>query len=80
MTALTIQLSDSAAAFVRQQAAAHGFTSPDDYLASLVAQAQRHVEAALVAGLESGASRPMTHADWESLRDRVRQRQAGLNP
>jgi antitoxin ParD1/3/4 len=70
MTALTVQLPESAATFVRQQAAAEGFDSPEQYLASLVSQAQERLEAALVAGLDSGPSRPMTREDWIALKMR----------
>lgn len=80
MTALTVQLPDSAVAFVRQQAAAQGFASADDYLADLVDQAQQRLEAALVEGLDSGPSRPMTRADWDSLRQRVFDRQSAGPP
>ena len=73
MIALTVQLPDSAATFVRQRAAAEGFGSPEDYLASLVTKAQEQLEAALVAGLDSGPARPMTRADWDSLKERVGQ-------
>ncbi|MEX2173342.1 MAG: hypothetical protein WD872_03210 [Pirellulaceae bacterium] len=76
MTALTVQLPDSAATFVRQQAAAEGFHSPEEYLASLVSQAQERLEEALVAGLDSGPSRPMTSVDWDALKQRVREREA----
>jgi hypothetical protein len=71
MSALTIQLSDRAIAFLRQQATAEGFASADDYLAYLVAKTQEHVESALVAGLDSGPSRPMTAADWQTLRSKA---------
>jgi hypothetical protein len=76
MTALTVQLPESTATFVRQQAAAEVFASPEEYLASLATKAQELLEAALVAGLDSGPARPMTRADWDSLRERVIQRAA----
>jgi Arc/MetJ-type ribon-helix-helix transcriptional regulator len=80
MTALTVQLPDSAVEFVRQQAAVEGFASADDYLADLVAQAQQRLEAALIEGLDSGPSRPMTRTDWDSLKQRVFNRQAAGPP
>jgi hypothetical protein len=80
MTALTVQLHDSAVEFVRQQAAAQGFKSPEDYLASLVADAQQRLESALLQGLDSGLSRPMTRADWDALKQRVNDRQARSMP
>jgi antitoxin ParD1/3/4 len=80
MTALTVQLPDSAVTFVRQQAAAEGFESPDQYLASLVAEAQLRLEAALLDGLDSGPSRPMTRGDWDSLKQRVLDRQTAVPP
>ena len=76
MTAMTVQLPDSAANFLRQQAAAEGFKSPEEYLASLVASAQERLEAALVAGLDSGPSRSMTRTDWDALKQRVMEREA----
>ncbi len=80
MTALTVQLPDSAVEFVRHQAAAEGFASPDAYLGHLVAQAQQQLEAALVEGLDSGPSRPITRADWDSLKQRVFDRQTAGPP
>jgi hypothetical protein len=85
MTALTIRLPDSALAFVQEQAAARGYATPDAYLSALITEAQERatngkLEAELLRGLDSGPSRPMTTADWDTLRQRVRERaQAGAS-
>jgi len=80
MSAITVQLQDSAVEFVRQQAAARGFKSPEEFLASLVADAQQRLESALIQGLDSGLSRPMTRDDWDSLQQRVHDREVRSTP
>lgn len=81
MTTLTVQMSDTALQFIQQQASAGGFESPSAYLASLVESEQQRLESALLEGIESGPSRPMTRGDWDALRRRVEEReQAGSQP
>ena len=72
MSTFTIRLPDSAVQFVRQQASARGFKTAEDFLATLVTDAQERLEAALVHGLDSGPARPMTGEDWNKLRLRQR--------
>jgi hypothetical protein len=76
MNALTIELPDSAVEFVRQQASARGFKSPEDFLATLVTDAQKRLEDALIQGLDSRPSRPMNAADWDQLKQNVHSRSA----
>jgi Arc/MetJ-type ribon-helix-helix transcriptional regulator len=72
---LTVHLPESTLAFVNEQTAAQGYASPAEYVAALVAQAQwltsPELEDQLLTGLDSGPSRPMTAADWDSLRERI---------
>ncbi len=80
MNALTIELPDSAVEFARQQASARGFKSPEDFLATLVTDAQKRLEDALIQGLDSGPSRPMNAADWDQLKENVRSRSPRPTP
>lgn len=77
MVSITIQLPASMKQFVAEQTAKGGFNSEGAYLQTLVRQAQiragrQELEAKLTNGLESPASE-MTAADWEELKQRVRQ-------
>jgi Arc/MetJ-type ribon-helix-helix transcriptional regulator len=77
MTTLQVQLSDSTYEFLAEQAQTQGFTSASEYLAALAAEAEASREAiedALIQGLESGPAREMTRQDWDSLKQRLRER------
>lgn len=58
-----------------------GFASVGDYVSELVERDESaafpirsaEVEAALIAGLDSGPPAPMTRADWDDLKRRVRE-------
>jgi antitoxin ParD1/3/4 len=65
--------------FVQSRVDEGGFGSTSDYLQQLIsADQQRHarsrLEAELQKGIESGPAEPMTAADWESVRNEVRNR------
>lgn len=58
-----------------------GYASVSDYVSELVEQDESspfesrsaEVEAALIAGLDSGPATPMTSTDWDELKRRVRE-------
>ena len=62
-----------------QHARDRGYSSVGDYVSEHVEQDEpspfigrkAEVEAALIAGLESGSNAPMTRADWDELKRRV---------
>jgi len=77
MTTLNISLPDTLKAFVDEQAALQGFRTTSDYILSLLSEAQNRMdrvelEGKLLAALDEEASE-MEQADWERLRERVRQ-------
>src|SRR2546421_11799846 len=77
---VTISLSRMHKEFVEAQAAQGGFPSVSTYLDALVdAERRRKAEeqlVALVREAERGPTTPMTSADWDKLKRRVRQREA----
>jgi antitoxin ParD1/3/4 len=77
MTTLNISLPDSLKDFVEEQAALRGYQSPSDYIRSLLSEAQDRtdrvqIEGKLLAALDAEATE-MRPADWDRLRERVRQ-------
>jgi antitoxin ParD1/3/4 len=78
---VTISLSRMHKEFVEAQAAQGGFPSVSTYLDALVdAERRRKAEEQLIALVQeaekSGPATPMTSADWDNLKRRVRQREA----
>jgi antitoxin ParD1/3/4 len=79
-TTLTITLPEPVGAFVAEQVAAGGYTSPSDYIAAVLREihqrkAQEKLEALLLQGLDSEVA-PMTPEDWEATRREGRERLA----
>jgi len=77
MTSLNISLPESMREFIEAQVAEGGYSTASEFIRELVRQAQkRHAEAKLEAllleGLNSGPATPMTEADWEEHRQRLR--------
>jgi antitoxin ParD1/3/4 len=78
-TTIQLPLSESLSAFANEQAASQGYGSAAEYIAALVKaeqkkKAKEKLEALLLEGLNSGPAKPMTDADWEALRQRVKAR------
>ncbi len=81
---LLITLPGPMKAFVEAEAAQQGYRSPDEYIQTLIREAQKRkalekVDALLLEGLDSGEATDMTEADWENLRQSLRDRLAGRN-
>ncbi len=77
MTTLNISLPDNLKDFAEEQAALRGYQSLSDYIRSLLSEAQDRMDRAqlegkLLAALESEAVE-MRPADWDRMRERVRQ-------
>jgi antitoxin ParD1/3/4 len=77
MTTLNISLPDSLKDFVEEQTALGGYSTPGDYIRSLLREAQdrkvrAELEGKLLAALD-GEAIEMGKADWDQMRERVRQ-------
>src|SRR5438552_2958817 len=82
MATMNISLPDSMKEFIEEQAAKKGFDTVSEYMWALIRedqerQAERErIDARLIEGLESGPATPMTHADWDGIRNEVSKRHA----
>lgn len=77
-TVLSVELPEEIMEFVRVEAAANGMGEAQDYVIELlrkerVRKIREYIANAIDEGLQ-GESREMTEADWEALRQRVRER------
>jgi len=77
MTTLSISLPDNLKDFVEEQAALGGYPTPSDYIQSLLCEAQDFkdraaLERKLLAALDAEPVE-MGSADWDLMRERVRQ-------
>lgn len=76
MTNLNISIPDSMKTFINEQAERHGYTSANDYICSLIMQAQKKVheerlEQILIEGLERVKSIDVTDEWWENRRNEL---------
>lgn len=81
MSTLTLTLPEPLTAFIERQVAEGAHPTAEDYIRQLVEEdrnrkARNEVDSLLLEGLQSPASE-MTSKDWDTLKDRVRERQAG---
>jgi antitoxin ParD1/3/4 len=86
---LHLVLEDSLREFVERQARTGGYTTPGEYVAALVREAQARKEEQRAAeerlkellreGIQSGEATEMTAEDWATIRREVAQR-AGNRP
>jgi antitoxin ParD1/3/4 len=72
-------------AWVDEQVRAGGFGTASEYVRHLVRearlrQARSTIDAALLEGVRSGASKPMADEDWDDVRREGRRRLAGRGP
>jgi antitoxin ParD1/3/4 len=79
MDLLHISMPENLKQFAVSQATAGGYGDVSEYVAALVRadqtkQAKALLEAELLKGIESGPSAPMTREDWDSIRNKVRER------
>ena len=75
MTTLNLTLPDSLMTFVEEQVASGRFTSPSEYVWSLIREACEQASTGLERHLEAALASPateMTSGDWEDLRAEVR--------
>ena len=75
---MTLTLSDTLRAWLERQAQIHGYTV-DQVVEEILHREQAYsewelVEDKLEEALESGPATPMTSADWDRLRQRIRDR------
>lgn len=76
LTSMTVSLPASQKAYVRQQAAASGCSTPSEYIRRLIHADQRarereELERRILEGLDSGA-REMSPEAWQQLRSVLR--------
>ena len=76
MNQLNISLSDSMNTFINEQADRQGYPSANDYICSLITEAQKKVdeerlEKMLIEGLESGESIKVTDEWWKEKRSKL---------
>ena len=76
MNQLNISLSDSMSTFINEQADRQGYPSANDYICSLITEAQNKVdeerlEKMLIEGLESGEFIDVTDEWWENRRNEL---------
>ena len=65
--------------FVDERTAGEGFSTPTEYVRSLIREdqkraAQEQVDALLLEGLNSGKAAPLTKDDWAAIRRTAKQR------
>jgi antitoxin ParD1/3/4 len=82
MASLNISLPQSMKDFVETQVDASGFSTPSEYVRSLIRddqkrRAEEKLEALLLAGLVSGEAVEITAEYWERKRTQLMQRHAG---
>ena len=75
MTSMNVSLPEALKRFVEEQVDQGGYSTPSEYVRSLIREAQaraeqRELETKLLAGLESPA-REMTPGEWSALKQRV---------
>ena len=75
MTSMNVSLPEALKQFVEEQVDKGGYSTPSEYVRSLIREAQtraeqKELEAKLLAGLESPA-REMTPGEWSVLKQRV---------
>jgi antitoxin ParD1/3/4 len=81
METLNIDLPDSLKDFVLSQTAEGGYRCVSEYVGELIRAEQNRrgrqsLEEAVLKGLSSGQSTPMTPEDWQDIRREVRERHA----
>ncbi len=82
--AMNVSLPEALKEFVQERVARGTFSTPSDYVRTLIRedmrrQAADRLEALLMEGIASGPARPMTAQDWADLRAEARRR-AGVTP
>ena len=81
MNTMNIAIPKQLKSFVQRQVERRGYSSVSEYVRDLIrgdqeSQAIAMLEAEFLKGLESGPATPMTHQDWQEIREEVRRRVA----
>jgi antitoxin ParD1/3/4 len=76
MTPLSINLPEDLLTYLQEQVASGHYTTPSDYIQTLIQQDQArkaHLENLMLEALDSSAS-PITQGDWNTIRSAVHQK------
>jgi antitoxin ParD1/3/4 len=78
---LNLALPEDLKEFLGRQVAEGGYTDASEYIGELLRadrarKSHDRLEALIAEGISSGDAGEMTDADWDELKDRVRQREA----
>ena len=78
-TTLNVSLPEPLKDYVQERVSEGIYSNPSDFVRSLIRDdmrqsAQRQLETLLLAGINSGDPVPMDAAEWESIRQEVRER------
>jgi antitoxin ParD1/3/4 len=78
-TTMNVSLPEALKDYVQERVAQGAFSNPSDYIRALIRedrkrQAQERLEAQLLEGLNSGDPVPLDAAEWDSIRQEVRER------
>ena len=78
-TSMTVALPEALRDYVERRVAEGAFSDPSDYVSTLTRedrkrQAEARLEALLLEGLDFGDPQPLDAAEWEAIRQEVRER------
>jgi antitoxin ParD1/3/4 len=84
-SSLRITLPESLRAWVQRQASRNGYSTPSEYIRTLLQlerlrEVEDKVDARLLEALDSGPATPMTAEDWQDIRSERRKRVAMHRP
>jgi antitoxin ParD1/3/4 len=76
---MNVSLPEALEDYVQERVAQGAFSDPSDYIRTLIRedrkrQAEERLEALLLEGLDSGDTAPLDAAEWERIRQEVRER------
>lgn len=78
MDALNVSLPKAMKEYVQERVKTGGYGNTSEYVRDLIRaeqkqRAKEELEALIMEGINSGSSTPMTKADWEQLREDIRE-------
>jgi antitoxin ParD1/3/4 len=79
MDALNVSLPKAMKEYVQERVKTGGYGNTSEYVRDLIRaeqkqRAKEELEALILEGINSGPATPMTKADWDQLRDGLKQR------
>lgn len=79
MDSMNLDLPESMKEFVENRVVTGGYRNVREYVHELIRDDQKRMapetlESAILAGLNSGESTPMTREDWDAIREQIRER------